>query len=118
MIRVDGEVPIRKDRMESVHNTIENLLNEHDIARIFGLSVASVWRWRFRKGENYIIKISASASPGIGTSTCTTLSKGPHSSERILECLTTIEIITYRAVPLITFLIYAFKHIKAEWLAP
>ena len=73
--------------MATANNTLETLLNEHGVARITGLSLASVRRW--------------------------------HSSElRVLECLTRIEIIAYRAVPLITFLIYAFKHIKAEWLAP
>jgi hypothetical protein len=32
-----------------------------------------------------------------------------------LELLTTIEIIAYRSVLLITFLVYAYKHILAEW---
>jgi predicted DNA-binding transcriptional regulator AlpA len=46
--------------MESVHDAIENLLNEHDVARITGLSVASVRRWRLlRQGPKYI-KIGAS----------------------------------------------------------
>jgi predicted DNA-binding transcriptional regulator AlpA len=45
--------------MESVHNAIEALLNEHDVARITGLSVASVRRWRLlRQGPKYL-KISA-----------------------------------------------------------
>jgi predicted DNA-binding transcriptional regulator AlpA len=45
--------------MGAVHNTIENLLNEHDVARIIGLSVASVRRWRLlRQGPTYI-KIGA-----------------------------------------------------------
>jgi predicted DNA-binding transcriptional regulator AlpA len=39
--------------------TIENLLNEFDVARITGLSVASVRRWRlFGKGPQYL-KIGA-----------------------------------------------------------
>jgi predicted DNA-binding transcriptional regulator AlpA len=34
---------------------IENLLNEHDVARITGLSVASVRRWRLlRQGPRYL----------------------------------------------------------------
>jgi predicted DNA-binding transcriptional regulator AlpA len=40
-------------------NTIETLLNEHDVARITGLSVASVRRWRLlRQGPKYL-KIGA-----------------------------------------------------------
>lgn len=35
--------------MAAVHNPIETLLNEHDVARITGLSVASVRRWRLLK---------------------------------------------------------------------
>jgi hypothetical protein len=35
-----------------------------------------------------------------------------------LDTLTTIEIFAYRAVLLISFLIYAYKHIRAEWLSP
>ena len=37
---------------------------------------------------------------------------------RVLEILTTIEILAYRAVLLVTFLVYAIKHIRAEWLGP
>jgi len=45
--------------MGAVHNAIENLLNEYDVARITGLSVASVRRWRLlRQGPKYI-KIGA-----------------------------------------------------------
>jgi predicted DNA-binding transcriptional regulator AlpA len=45
--------------MGAVHNVIENLLNEHDVARITGLSVASVRRWRLlRQGPKYL-KIGA-----------------------------------------------------------
>jgi predicted DNA-binding transcriptional regulator AlpA len=41
-------------------NTIATLLNEHDVARIIGLSVASVRRFRLlRRGPKYL-KISAS----------------------------------------------------------
>jgi predicted DNA-binding transcriptional regulator AlpA len=40
-------------------NVVEQLLNEHDVARITGLSVASVRRWRLlRQGPTYI-KIGA-----------------------------------------------------------
>jgi predicted DNA-binding transcriptional regulator AlpA len=36
-------------------NTLETLLNERDIARITGLSVASVRRWRLlRQGPKYV----------------------------------------------------------------
>ena len=45
--------------MGAVHNAIETLLNEHDVARITGMSVATVRRWRlFRQGPKYI-KIGA-----------------------------------------------------------
>jgi len=36
-------------------NTLEELLTEHDVARITGLSVASVRRWRLlRQGPRYL----------------------------------------------------------------
>ena len=45
--------------MATVHNAIETLLNEHAVARITGLSVASVRRWRLlRQGPKYL-KIGA-----------------------------------------------------------
>jgi predicted DNA-binding transcriptional regulator AlpA len=41
--------------MGAIHNALENLLNEHDVARITGLSVASVRRWRLlRQGPRYL----------------------------------------------------------------
>lgn len=41
--------------MSPTHNNIDNLLNEHDVARITGLSVASVRRWRLlRQGPRYL----------------------------------------------------------------
>ena len=60
MIRVDGkETHPRKDQMATANNTLETLLNEHDVARITGLSVASVRRWRLlRQGPKYL-KIGA-----------------------------------------------------------
>ena len=45
--------------MAIANNTLETLLNEHDVARITGLSVASVRRWRLlRQGPKYL-KIGA-----------------------------------------------------------
>lgn len=45
--------------MGTLHKTIENLLNEYDVARVTGLSVASVRRWRLlRQGPKYL-KIGA-----------------------------------------------------------
>ena len=45
--------------MATANNGFEELLNEHDVARITGMSVASVRRWRlFRKGPKYV-KIGA-----------------------------------------------------------
>ena len=46
--------------MEAIHNVIESLLNEHEVARITGLSVASVRRWRLLKRGPVYIKIGAS----------------------------------------------------------
>ena len=44
-----------KDQMTTADNTLETLLNEHDVARITGLSVASVRRWRLlRQGPKYL----------------------------------------------------------------
>jgi predicted DNA-binding transcriptional regulator AlpA len=41
--------------MGAVHSGIENLLNERDVSRIIGLSVASVRRWRLlRQGPRYL----------------------------------------------------------------
>ena len=46
--------------MGAIHNGLENLLNEHDVARITGLSVASVRRWRlFQHGGPKYLKIGA-----------------------------------------------------------
>ena len=45
--------------MGAVHKEIEALLNEHDVARITGLSVASVRRWRLVGGGPKYIKIGA-----------------------------------------------------------
>jgi predicted DNA-binding transcriptional regulator AlpA len=41
--------------MANPNNSIESLLNEHDVSRITGLSVASVRRWRLlRQGPKYL----------------------------------------------------------------
>jgi predicted DNA-binding transcriptional regulator AlpA len=46
--------------MGTIERAIEILLNEHDVARITGMSVASVRRWRLlRQGPKYL-KIGAS----------------------------------------------------------
>jgi len=40
--------------MATANNTLETLLNEHDVARVVGMSVASVRRWRLlRQGPKY-----------------------------------------------------------------
>jgi predicted DNA-binding transcriptional regulator AlpA len=45
--------------MTTANTTINTLLNEHDVARITGLSIASVRRWRLlRQGPKYL-KIGA-----------------------------------------------------------
>jgi predicted DNA-binding transcriptional regulator AlpA len=60
MIQVDGKEASERIEMATANNTLETLLNEHDVARITGLSVASVRRWRlFKQGPKYI-KIGAS----------------------------------------------------------
>jgi predicted DNA-binding transcriptional regulator AlpA len=46
--------------MATANNTLETLLTEHDVARITGLSVASVRRWRLlQEGGPKYIKIGA-----------------------------------------------------------
>lgn len=41
--------------MGAVHNAIETLLNEHDLAHITGLSVATIRRWRLlRRGPKFL----------------------------------------------------------------
>ena len=41
--------------MGALHNAIDSLLNEYDVARITGLSVASVRRWRLlRQGPKFL----------------------------------------------------------------
>ena len=46
--------------MGTISNTLGTLLNEHDVARVTGLSVASVRRWRLlrQEGPKYL-KIGA-----------------------------------------------------------
>jgi len=45
--------------MATANNTLEKLLNEFEVSRIVGLSVASVRRWRLlRQGPRYL-KIGA-----------------------------------------------------------
>jgi predicted DNA-binding transcriptional regulator AlpA len=61
MISPDGKQPSERTEMATASNGIETLLNEHDVARITGLSVASVRRWRLlRQGPKYL-KIGAAA---------------------------------------------------------
>ena len=41
--------------MATDHNSLEPLFNERDVARVTGLSLASVRRWRlFRNGPRYL----------------------------------------------------------------
>jgi hypothetical protein len=42
--------------MATANNSIESLLIEHDVARITGLSVASVRRWRLLRQRPKFIK--------------------------------------------------------------
>ena len=46
--------------MGAINNALDSLLNEHEVARITGLSVASVRRWRLLKQGPRYIKISSS----------------------------------------------------------
>jgi hypothetical protein len=54
---------IKKTRKElemaSVSNSLEGLLNEHDVARITGWSVASVRRWRLLKQGPRFLKLNS-----------------------------------------------------------
>jgi predicted DNA-binding transcriptional regulator AlpA len=43
----------------ATQNTLEELLTEHDVARITGLSVASVRRWRLLRQGPKFLKIGA-----------------------------------------------------------
>jgi hypothetical protein len=47
-----------------------------------------------------------------------TVKKREKRPSSLVEIFTTVEIFIYRSAVLISFLIYAFKHIKAEWLGP
>jgi predicted DNA-binding transcriptional regulator AlpA len=50
---------LSSERESVARQALQNLLNEHEVARIIGLSVASVRRWRLlRQGPKYI-KIGA-----------------------------------------------------------
>jgi predicted DNA-binding transcriptional regulator AlpA len=42
-----------------MNNTLENLLTERDVARITGMSLASIRRWRLLKQGPRYIKIGA-----------------------------------------------------------
>jgi predicted DNA-binding transcriptional regulator AlpA len=47
--------PPERIEMATPSNSIETLLNEHDVARVTGMSVASVRRWRLlRQGPKYL----------------------------------------------------------------
>ncbi len=46
--------------MATIRSAIENLLNEHDVARLTGLSVASVRRWRLFNSGPIFLKLGAS----------------------------------------------------------
>jgi predicted DNA-binding transcriptional regulator AlpA len=46
--------------MAAIHNTIDPLLNERDVARVTGMSVATVRRWRLHRQGPKFLKISAS----------------------------------------------------------
>ena len=45
--------------MATLNKTLEELLNEHDVARLTGLSVASVRRWRLLRQGPKFLKIGA-----------------------------------------------------------
>ena len=45
--------------MGVINNALTTLLNEYDVARITGLSVASVRRWRFLKQGPKYLKIGS-----------------------------------------------------------
>ena len=45
--------------MATASKALEALLNEHDVARIMGLSVASVRRWRLLKQGPRYLKVGA-----------------------------------------------------------
>jgi predicted DNA-binding transcriptional regulator AlpA len=72
--------------MAADHKRIEELLNEHDVARITGLSVARVRRWRLvRRGPKYI-KIGAAVRYR-PTDMLAWLNSRPSSGERQREAM-------------------------------
>jgi predicted DNA-binding transcriptional regulator AlpA len=59
MILAGSKKAAFKDQMTSANTNLEALLNERDVSRITGLSVASIRRWRLlRQGPRYL-KISS-----------------------------------------------------------
>jgi predicted DNA-binding transcriptional regulator AlpA len=72
--------------MATANSTLETLLNEHDVARITGLSVASVRRWRLlRQGPKYL-KIGAAVryrSEDISTWLNSRPTGGDHIHDRV-----------------------------------
>jgi predicted DNA-binding transcriptional regulator AlpA len=48
-----------KGLLMSINSTLEHLLNEQDVARITGLSLASVRRWRLLNRGPRFIKLGA-----------------------------------------------------------
>jgi predicted DNA-binding transcriptional regulator AlpA len=48
-------IPERSERGNAATSKLETLLNERDVARVTGLSLASVRRWRLlRQGPKYL----------------------------------------------------------------
>jgi predicted DNA-binding transcriptional regulator AlpA len=43
----------------AIPNTLEELLTEHDVARVTGLSVSSVRRWRLRRDGPKYLKLNS-----------------------------------------------------------
>lgn len=45
--------------MAAIHNDLDSLLNERDVARVTGLSLATVRRWRLLRSGPRFLKIGA-----------------------------------------------------------
>ncbi len=72
--------------MATASNTLEALLNEHDVARITGLSVASVRRWRLLKQGPRYLKVGAAVRYR-AEDICAWLETRPTGGENLAEAI-------------------------------
>ncbi len=74
--------------MEATSNLLQELLTERDVARITGMSIASVRRWRlFRQGPTYL-KIGAAVLLAVES---LSVRPKPEKTEVVSTLSTTVE---------------------------